>query len=549
MHRALAVPELMHQIVDEVDRRQPRHMPTLLAVAFTCHTFLEPALDIIWSVQNGFGHLVRCLPKEFWTRQDSPSALILKEPSRPTTLRDWERFDFYARRVRELTCSPRYDLPYRSISVSTDLFFWLLSSRPGHQMLPNLSKLDWTDLTKSGYFGCANLLFCQQLSRLGIEASSPVSSTAISPTLLRLPQCLPDIEELAIHFIEDPADVPHEEYVPSEVFTSLRRLKLLSLVSSLPMSLSHGDFAKLAALPHLTHLMLSTADDPLLVTSPPSTDQNATPGLVFHTLQSLTLSSLSMASSIAVMSICRFPRLRKVDISSLSAETPTTLDSILRLVHERCPHVALEELEVSTGQLADVEEEGAEVVPIASLRRLCDFHQLHRFSLSTEMCIVLDNDFVKEFAVSWPRLEYLQFFSTAPDPWTHPTATTLEGLAHLARYCPSLEKLTIDVDTSSTNVSREAKPGGGYSNQTLRTIDFGQSRAIGHPMKIAAFLFALFPNVQDVNEENDTFVGESWQLVRDVVAILQTASRWHQNAVAQKTRHDTQESVTTSSVS
>ncbi|KZT72309.1 hypothetical protein DAEQUDRAFT_722986 [Daedalea quercina L-15889] len=154
-----------------------------------------------------------------------------------------------------------------------------------------------------------------------------------------------------------------------------------------------------------------------------------------------------------------------------------------------CRHTDPEEEE-------EEEEEQAPALIAACFRHLRVFHNLRRLTLMTDSCIVLDDEILEELAMSWPRLEHLQLSSSAEYPWMTSTATTLEGLAHLARYCPSLSFLAIDVDTSHADVSPHSKPGGGYCNRALWAIEFGQSRAEGNPAKIAAFLFAIFPNLR-----------------------------------------------------
>ncbi|KAH9919428.1 uncharacterized protein B0H18DRAFT_1213865 [Fomitopsis serialis] len=137
---------------------------------------------------------------------------------------------------------------------------------------------------------------------------------------------------------------------------------------------------------------------------------------------------------------------------------------------------------------------GVHDITSASFRRLCDFRNLRRFGLNTEMRIILDDDAVQEMAMSWPRLEYLHFSSLESPP----TSATLEGLAHLSRYCPSLSSLCINVQTRGTVVSADVIPGGGFCNRALEQIEFRMSFPFGNEAKIAAFLNAIFPNIRSL---------------------------------------------------
>lgn len=63
MHRALAITDILHQIVDQAGH----NTRMLLALALACRAFSEPALDTLWSTQVGLGYLVECLPSDLWT--------------------------------------------------------------------------------------------------------------------------------------------------------------------------------------------------------------------------------------------------------------------------------------------------------------------------------------------------------------------------------------------------------------------------------------------------------------------------------------------------
>ncbi|TFY61722.1 hypothetical protein EVJ58_g4333 [Rhodofomes roseus] len=237
---------------------------------------------------------------------------------------------------------------------------------------------------------------------------------------------------------------------------------------------------------------------------------------------------------------------------SSRASTTNAMDTALRHIHERCSHASLTDIEVSVGDDAEPEEQGVQAITAGILQRLGDFHSLRNLYFSTEMCIVLDDDALKGLAMSWSRMESLELMSGVSYPWRTPTATTLQGIAYLARYCPSLSSLSIDVDTSATDVSFNTTPGGGYCNGNLRRISFGRSRAHGKPEKIAAFLLAIFPNLKMVeNDEDDAEDDDeddeeheeqdkSWGPVRDVLQVLQMTVHWQRRAGGSAKSHATQ---------
>jgi len=160
-------------------------------------SFHEPALDVLWSRQDGLSHLVECLPSDLWAiLDDHHGTLTLNEPTRPTTHQDWERLEFHARRVRSLRYGLRkspLDTYLRTSRVlSGNLFRWLLSSSPSHHLLPRLRFLEWSGSDiPFDYYDSTHMLFGPQLSTLDIGTCPQM--------LAHLHRRSPDTQDLHIH--------------------------------------------------------------------------------------------------------------------------------------------------------------------------------------------------------------------------------------------------------------------------------------------------------------------------------------------------------------
>jgi len=63
--RTMGVSELRWKIFQMVDLGPSRNK-TLLALALTCESFTEPALDLLWRELDGLDPLIRCLPPTLW---------------------------------------------------------------------------------------------------------------------------------------------------------------------------------------------------------------------------------------------------------------------------------------------------------------------------------------------------------------------------------------------------------------------------------------------------------------------------------------------------
>ncbi|KAH9919407.1 uncharacterized protein B0H18DRAFT_1027961 [Fomitopsis serialis] len=544
MHRTLAVPELVDLIAHELEaatrgnlRLGTPHLPTFLALALTSRTFLEPALDVIWRVQTGLGPLVRCLPEDLWTvselDNESPARgiLVLKEPKRRTVPQDWHRFDYHARRIRSIyhnTSAGKPTAMHPAHIISRTLCAWLLSSRPS-LLLPNLSYFRWDaeDPALAKDDGPLHLLFGPRLSTLYIgnwSCDFPVSAAILA--LRHLPRCSPALEELDIGLL---MDGPSSLRAMTDVLATLKDLKLKVLSSRLRprpihhrlvLHISSNNFAALTELQHLTDLTLGWD------VSFRTKRDIAAPNLTFNVLKSLVLEFLSMNDCVDFFFACQTPRLEHITVSPIDVISGglNTVDRMLRLIHERCPHTTMETITFDSVSdsihSSNNDPLGCEDITMATLRHLCDFHNLRDFGFFVDMHIVLDDDAVKEMAMSWPRMKSLRLYSAVSCTEGTQTATTLEGLAYLARYCPSLEDFTICVDTSAIITSANVRLTGDYCNQTLTGMSFDRSPAVGNPADVADFLSATFPNLYSIEESDmvrDASGKAFWQSVRDIL--------------------------------
>ena len=82
MHHALLTAEILSNILEFVNLQLPEtdpfhgysqfydHNPTIVALAVSCRTFLEPTLNILWRSQLNLGPLLRTLPKDAWQEDE-----------------------------------------------------------------------------------------------------------------------------------------------------------------------------------------------------------------------------------------------------------------------------------------------------------------------------------------------------------------------------------------------------------------------------------------------------------------------------------------------
>jgi hypothetical protein len=70
MHRCLNIEEIVLIIFSLTARRD------LAALAATCKTFRNPALETLWSELDDFAPLARCLPADMWNEAKDSYALL-----------------------------------------------------------------------------------------------------------------------------------------------------------------------------------------------------------------------------------------------------------------------------------------------------------------------------------------------------------------------------------------------------------------------------------------------------------------------------------------
>jgi hypothetical protein len=64
--RTMSISELRWKIFELIWAPESTRKKTFLALALTCKSFTEPALDFLWRELDGLDPLIRCLPPSLW---------------------------------------------------------------------------------------------------------------------------------------------------------------------------------------------------------------------------------------------------------------------------------------------------------------------------------------------------------------------------------------------------------------------------------------------------------------------------------------------------
>ncbi|KAF9228743.1 hypothetical protein BS17DRAFT_763456 [Gyrodon lividus] len=130
---ALYIDEVLAMILDELvnDKRSLSHL------AFTCKAIAEPALDLLWALNDSLEPFIALLPKGLRLNEESCIEFDSLAVSRPLP-EQWVNFDNYARRARRLYTRTVTMNPHR---IYSSIYQQLTALRPDVELFPNLTNL------------------------------------------------------------------------------------------------------------------------------------------------------------------------------------------------------------------------------------------------------------------------------------------------------------------------------------------------------------------------------------------------------------------------
>ncbi|RDB18182.1 hypothetical protein Hypma_000547 [Hypsizygus marmoreus] len=435
--------DVLMQFGEDLDAEQ-----ALSRLAVTCRTFTEPALNVLWRVQRVFAPLIRCMPRDLWT-EVLAHRLTFKRALRET---DWERFDFYARRIKQIGESylPS-DEPYLPLEPSEDVFIALATYRPVRVFLPQLRVVHCTPWSTVMY---------------------KYIQAFLGPNVAHVTINGEDIHD------EDGNYTSISISVVDALYSAVSRLSpnITSLSVSFPWHILTIDPMFLGLLRHLRHLRVLTCGSEFLTDSPCDEEflqiignlyslEHLVMGWIsalnpsrYHTRNGRfpNLSKLGfVAEDLSVMGVvlqsmqCRlveFSAKTQNEFPEYGAEevvAPLSLlqQSLLPLSQHVCRQTLLsfelhaEFLQFSPPTMNDPSAGDA-------LRPLFDCPNLRRISIRLECAIDLDDAWLADAGKAWPSLQELKLWSQT----RHDPKATFGGLSSLLRGCPQLREFVMRID-------------------------------------------------------------------------------------------------------
>ncbi|KAJ7118336.1 hypothetical protein C8R44DRAFT_738276 [Mycena epipterygia] len=182
MHRCLKIREM----VDMMFELSESFPGTLTALATTCTTFQNPALDILWREQDTLVNLLRCMPTDliFEELESEPPSRCTIRFLRPIVATDWDRLRFYGQRVKHLSSGSNWRV------ALTEIFPTLSMCLVDERLLPNLSTLHWSH--RNIEFQYIHL-FLTKITTISLSFDDGGSDLSLLSVLLRTCPTLKDV--------------------------------------------------------------------------------------------------------------------------------------------------------------------------------------------------------------------------------------------------------------------------------------------------------------------------------------------------------------------
>ncbi|KAJ6501114.1 hypothetical protein C8R47DRAFT_1193465 [Mycena vitilis] len=502
MHHCLRIAELVDLICCQLDPFST-NPGDLAAIAMTCTTLKNPALNHLWRVTPLTRLLTSCMPSDLWKDSEEgvtenqwqiqcccnqcPTSDITRTLTlrRPICESDWRRVHLYAPRIRELL--------YRSSAFPRDTLLTLGRAFPP-SLLPNLRHLLWW----SESLHCAHIFLRPSLTKISFD----LRSTADCAVFTTLGETCPKLSNICITL---DGDLSGMDFGPlSDFVAHLPRVETISVPWLAQDALEH-----LSALPTLKSLKMRGIPE----VSP-----------AFTAAGFLALRHLSLAAA-APAEITRLLRMSTdVPLETLHAAldvVPSAADvhTLFTTITASVSASTLTQLHLDCCRLWETgsPDPQSNLVHPSTLVLLLCFENLTELHLTFAAGFDLDDDTVSQMARAWPRLEDLYLAGVLPTASGTRPRTTLASLSAIARHCPRMRSLTIAFDGSTIPPSAAVSLGVVGQQKSLHDLNVLHS-PITTVSGMEQFLLGVFPNLREVrvsgssSEEADSRY-ERWQKV------------------------------------
>ncbi|KAJ7049623.1 hypothetical protein C8F01DRAFT_727007 [Mycena amicta] len=499
MHNCLCIAEVLDNIFGHLGGLDYHERRSLAAVARTCKTFTDPALDVLWAEQSNLENLLKCLPSNCWQEIEFSGTWEFPFTTikilRPLEADDWLHVWQHRRRVRRLTL-----YSWGSSAPQATLVKEIERSLPT-ALFPNLRQLVWWPneefFTAELIIRCLRLLLSPRLASLRLRIGALMSTSEIA-LLSALDTALPTLRCLDIFAANHSSGY-------SASFSAMA-LKLSTHLEELDLpTIDIAALRYLSVLPELSTLTLYSPRVGDIGTSAAILSTDLCP---FPALCELHLSETSIGFALEMIASVENWELGHLEIGFKSSEhrEMTRLLYVAIASHLSVPYLAHLWIGLPLGgdDITDPPDDTRADYAVTGeiLRLLFCFRHITEVILQPPAGFLLDDSILSELARAWRNIVTLRL-GTASSVQVRPIAT-LNALRPFAKYCKRLSTLTLAIDASTVpdfGLDRK-RP---VSQETLRHLDVEKS-PIGDSAAVAHFVSGHFPAIESM----DTFHSWRW---------------------------------------
>ncbi|KAK7035704.1 hypothetical protein R3P38DRAFT_2908703 [Favolaschia claudopus] len=455
MHRALNVAELVDLILAHLtipDRIVDIEIPcnkSLAALARTCKSLQDSALNVLWREQYTLDNLLRCLPSHLCE----------------------------VGKIRKLSGLHHVFVCDASVfdKISTEL--------PCDFLCPNATRLRFR-ASQLSVIPLARFFLGPKIVDVDLHLT-----IGCDETLLDLPIQYPTLQYLSLTSFHLTCATS------SKIVSSLRQITHLSIDS-----LDKAAFEHLSRLDTLKSLCLiypcfedtGLSCGPLLF--PPTSP-------AFPALQKLYLDDVTPEFAIEVISVLSHRQLQSLHIGTDPFLSKTAAHRLYSALANHLSHTSLLNLRIGTpSDYTDSHSFKASVaeymVDGPTLAVLFPFQNLTELRLQAPLGFLIDNSTAWDMARAWPHLRRLHLAAKAGAPCHNPHGImSLHALTAFARYCPELTSLTLTTFDARTLLIADSMHT--VSQSSLEFLDVGTS-PLRDSLAVALFLHAVFPKLDRI---------------------------------------------------